>query len=103
MLALDDFYDDVLLLRKLLRAQKNEAAQQDDDDSDDQAPRGTQRNRPEPIDEDGDEVDVDRANEVAKRAHATKIKRERHQSRGLSVAQSHQASSEPEDMDTYDA
>lgn len=99
MLALADFYDDVLILRKILRKQK-EDAQQQEDDPDDQAPRGTQRNRPEHIDddEDSDGVDIEE-DRATNRAEALRIKRERQQSRGPSIApgRSQLQSSEVED------
>lgn len=104
MLALNDFHDDILILRKILRKQK-EDAQQQDDDPDDQAPRGTQRNRPEQIDdEDSDGVDVE-DDGATNRAEALRIKRERQQSRGPSMApgQSQLQYSEVEDEEMDDA
>jgi hypothetical protein len=85
MLELKDFYDDQLLLRQVKRATKQAAAAELDEDEDDYAgPRGTQSARPEQIDDDEDDdegVDVeDRRRTIAR------VKRERQQSRDLSIA-----------------
>ena len=85
MLALKDFYDDVLLARQVKRALKRDAQQDDDDGDDDHVPRGTQRNRPEQIDdEDDDGVDIEEEEERSQMR--ARIKREKQQSRGLSMA-----------------
>lgn len=50
MLKLADFYDDNEILRQIKRS--NRQAELDiEDDEDDQLPRGTERNRPESVDE----------------------------------------------------
>ncbi|KAH7346476.1 zinc-finger of the MIZ type in Nse subunit-domain-containing protein [Rhexocercosporidium sp. MPI-PUGE-AT-0058] len=92
MVAMEDYVKDELMARKVQRAIKQEKAQDNvDDDEDDGLPRGTQRNRPEEIDDDdNDGVDVDEEN---KRAKAARIKRERARSRGLSMAPSQPAAS----------
>jgi E3 SUMO-protein ligase NSE2 len=99
MLELKDFYDDTLLARQVKHAEK-EAAREEDEDEDEEedevAPRGTQRSRPEQID--SDEVDIDEEDEAEQhRQHIAKVKRERGQSRGLSLAPNHlrNESSEP--------
>jgi hypothetical protein len=100
MLELKDFYDDQLVLRRVQRAEKEAARVNDDEDEEDLPPRGTQRNRPTQIDEEDDNVDID--DETKRRNTITRVKREKQQSRGLSLARA--ASSEPGDeveaMDT---
>jgi hypothetical protein len=87
MLSLKDFYDDALLARQVKRALKRDAQQDDDDDDgdNDHVPRGTQRNRPEQIDdEDDDGVDIEEEEERSQMR--ARIKREKQHSRGLSGA-----------------
>lgn len=81
MLKLDDFHIDTVLLRQVKQAAR-QAAREEDEDDDESAPRGTQRNRPAEVDEEVDSVDIkeDRQKSIAR------IKRERQQSRGLSIA-----------------
>jgi hypothetical protein len=98
MLALKDFYDDVLLARQVKRALKRDAQQDDDDGDDDHVPRGTQRNRPEQIDdEDDDGVDIEEEEERSQMR--ARIKREKQQSRGLSMAPRAGATSSRSDDD----
>ncbi|KAH9214112.1 zinc-finger of the MIZ type in Nse subunit-domain-containing protein [Leptodontidium sp. 2 PMI_412] len=91
MVAMEDYVKDELMARKVERAIRRERdLDNDDDDADDGLPRGSQRNRPEEIDDDDDIKDVD---EESKRAKAARIKRERARSRGLSMAPSQPAAS----------
>lgn len=70
MLKLADFYDDNEILRQIKRS--NRQAEFDiEDDDDDLLPRGTQRNRPEEIDE------MESGDEAPERKIA-RIKAERH-------------------------
>jgi hypothetical protein len=101
MLALKDFYDDSLLLRQIQRIKQKASQDYDDDDPDEEAPRGTQRNRPEQIDDDDDSDGVD-VDETAGSAKLAKIKRERHQSRGHSTGPSRGRFSEPDDDEDMD-
>ena len=97
MLQLDDFHIDNVLLRQIKQAERQAARDLEDDDGDDSAPRGTQRSRPADVDEeDDDSVDV----EAVRRVTITRVKRERQQSRGLSIAPGHQESSEPGEDET---
>jgi hypothetical protein len=98
MLTLKDFYDDALLARQVKRALKKDAQQDDDDGDDDNIPPGTQRNRPEPID-DGSDDGVDIEEEEERSQMIARIKRERQQSRGLSIAPRARASSSIPDED----
>lgn len=93
MLSLEDFYDDELLLRQTKRAQRKDAHQDDDDDDgeDDDGPRGTQRDRPEQIDEDEEDDGVDIDAEEDRSKMIAKVKRERARSRDVSMAPSHGA------------
>lgn len=91
MLEADDFHLDNVLLRQIKQAARQAARDQEDDDDDDPAPRGTQRNRPAEIDEEGDSVDV----EEERRQTISRVKRERQQSRGLSLAPAHDESPSP--------
>lgn len=57
LIVMKDMYDDQLLLRQVKRATHRERA--DDSDDEDDAPRGTQRNRPEELDDESAFMDVD--------------------------------------------
>ena len=98
MLSLKDFYDDDLLARQVKRALARDAQQDDDDDDDggdnDHIPRGTQRNRPEQI-EDDDGVDIEEEEERSQMR--ARIKREKQQGRGLRMAHRAGAVSSPSD------
>jgi hypothetical protein len=78
MLKVVDFYDDSEILRKMRRSNRQAAYEMEDDDEEDEAPRGTQRNRPEELDEESGE-------DVQQRRNFARIKRER-QSRSFDVA-----------------
>ena len=106
MLSLNDFFIDRQKERAVKRQIKGNA-QQDDDDDNSKAPRGTQRNRPEHVEDrtsDVDIDDVDEAENARNRARdAARVKRERAQSRGLSMAPSSRAIDHDEDcMDVDD-
>jgi hypothetical protein len=89
MLSLGDFYDDESIAWKVKRELKKNNQVDEDDADDDRAPRGTQANNPEQLD---DQDSDDLATNAQKRTReAARIKRERAQSRGLSVAPSSQA------------
>jgi hypothetical protein len=104
MLQLEHFHIDELLLRQIKRAEQQAARELDDFDEEPTAPRGTQMNRPESIEdeEEGDSVDVEA--ELDRRQTIAKIKRER-ESRGSSMAAARRggASSEPGEDETIDA
>ncbi|KAL2069603.1 hypothetical protein VTL71DRAFT_14282 [Oculimacula yallundae] len=96
MLAMEDYVKDELMARKVERAIRREKEQDnddDDDDEDDGLPRGTQRNRPEQIDDDDDNDATQDVEQERQRAKAAKIKRERARSRGLSMAPNQPAAS----------
>ncbi|KAF7861855.1 hypothetical protein EAF04_007737 [Stromatinia cepivora] len=57
-IAMKDMYDDQLLLRQVKRATERER-NHDSEDEDDDAPRGTQRNRPEELLDESTFLDVD--------------------------------------------
>lgn len=82
MLQLENFHIDEVLLRQIKRAEQQAARELDDDDEESTVPRGTQRNRPEDIYDEGDSIDVsveqDRGQTIAR------IKKE--QIRGSSMA-----------------
>jgi hypothetical protein len=90
MLALDDFYLDEVLLRQVKQAAR-QAARDEEDDDDDPPPRGTQRNNPADVDEDGDPMDV----EEDQRQRITRVKSERQ-----SMAPNRPSMSEPGEDDT---
>lgn len=93
MLEADDFHFDNVLLRQIKQAAKQAARDQEDDDDNTPAPRGTQRNRPAEIGEEEDSVDVDEE----RRQTIARVKKERQQSRGPSMAP---AQDEIEEMET---
>ncbi|CZT45860.1 related to DNA repair protein MMS21 [Rhynchosporium secalis] len=101
MLAMEDYVKDELMARKVERAIRREKEQDnEDDEADDDLPRGTQRSRPEQIDDDGDDDIVDDVNQ-ARQAKAARIKRERARSRGgLSMAPSQPAATMDSDEDS---
>lgn len=101
MLQAEDFHIDNVLLRQIKQAARQAARDLEDDDDDDPAPRGTQRNRPAEIDEEEDSVDL-REEQLETIA---RVKRERQQSRGPSMAPAQARSPSPgldeiEAMDT---
>ncbi|KAB8293956.1 hypothetical protein EYC80_009428 [Monilinia laxa] len=57
-IAMADMYDDQLLLRQIKRAAQR-AEQDDSDDEDDDVPRGTQRNRPQELEDESTVLDMD--------------------------------------------
>lgn len=64
-----DFFTDQLLVRQVKRAAREAAGEldEDDDDLEDNRPRGTQRNRPEPVDDYDDVVsDEERRQTIAR-------------------------------------
>ena len=105
MLELKDFYEDQLLLRQVKRSKKQAAAAElDDEEEDDYAgPRGTQSAHPEQIDDDDDDDDDDDEGDVDaeedRRQTIARVKRERQQSRGPSIAPRHGEAEEAEDDD----
>lgn len=100
MLSVDDFSIDRRKERAVQRQIKGNS-QQDDDDDNSKAPRGTQRNRPEHVEDQSSDVDIDDADEVEdarnRARDAARVKRERAQSRGLSMAPSSRAIDPDED------
>ena len=77
---LNDFRDDPLIARQVKRAQAEEAREDEDDDDDDEdAPRPTLI---------GSDDDLDMLREGQRRNHVSKVKKERGQSQGGSMAHS---------------
>ncbi|RAL67051.1 hypothetical protein DID88_007831 [Monilinia fructigena] len=70
-IAMADMYDDQLLLRQIKRAAQR-AEQDDSDDEDDDVLRGTQRNRPQEVEDESTFVDMD-----DERMRGKSVKRER--------------------------
>lgn len=90
MLKVADFYDDGEILRKMRRANMQAAYAMEEDDEEDEVPRGTQRNRPEELDEESGDDQVRQQN-------ISRIKRER-QSRAPSTAP-RRRQPDPDEMD----
>jgi len=89
MLRLDDFYDDHDVVRRIRRANR-QAAFDVEDEEEDQVPRGTQRSRPEEVD--------DESGEDLQQKMVSRIKRER-QSRSLLPESHEEADAEVMDED----
>lgn len=103
MIKLDQFHLDTVLLRQIKQAERQAAREAEEDDDDDPAPRGTQRNRPADIDDEEEEENDSVGVKADRRATITRVKRERQQSRGPSIAPGTQESSGlGEDTDAMD-
>ncbi|TEY46981.1 hypothetical protein BOTCAL_0309g00100 [Botryotinia calthae] len=92
LISMKDMYDDQLVLRQVRRAMQRERG--DDSDDDDDASRGTQRNRPEELNDESTFLDVD--DEDRRRS----VKRERMGSRPPPTLT--QVSTDGEDEDEED-
>lgn len=92
LIAMKDMYDDQLVLRQVRRATQKERT--DDSDDDDDSPRGTQRNRPEELNDESTFLDVD--DEDRRRS----VKKERMSSRAPPTIT--QVSTDGEDEDEED-
>jgi hypothetical protein len=79
MLKISEFYDDTEILRNIKRANKRAEYEMEEEDEEDQPPRGTQRARPEELDDESEGENQGMT--------ISKVKRER-QSRGFNAAAS---------------